>query len=176
MSMATKKAVSSKAAPKKTDSKDAGTKSASKKAGARKSASKSSAETYSKPALRERIKAKVLAGTKGGRTGQWSARKAQLVAQEYAAKGGEYKQDRNSTQRSLQKWGEEQWHTADGKQAIQGKETHRYLPDAAWKQLPAAEREKTDRKKVAASKTGKQFVANTKAAADARRRAVKDKG
>ena len=31
------------------------------------------------------------AGTKGGKAGQWSARKAQLLAKEYKAKGGGYK-------------------------------------------------------------------------------------
>jgi len=69
--------------------------------------SKSSAETYTMPELRDRIRKKVLAGDKGGGAGQWSARKAQLVAQEYAAKGGEYRQVRNAAQRSLRKWGEE---------------------------------------------------------------------
>jgi len=39
---------------------------------------------YSKPELRERIKDRVMAGSKGGKPGQWSARKAQrkeLVAE-----------------------------------------------------------------------------------------------
>ena len=31
------------------------------------------------------------AGTKGGKAGQWSARKAQMLAKEYKAKGGGYK-------------------------------------------------------------------------------------
>jgi hypothetical protein len=35
---------------------------------------------YSKPELRESIKDRVMAGSKGGKPGQWSARKAQLVA------------------------------------------------------------------------------------------------
>jgi hypothetical protein len=38
-------------------------------------------------ALFERIKA----GSKGGRPGQWSARKAQMLAKQYKAKGGGYK-------------------------------------------------------------------------------------
>jgi hypothetical protein len=38
---------------------------------------------YSKPELREGIKDRVMAGSKGGKPGQWSARKAQLVAQQY---------------------------------------------------------------------------------------------
>ena len=38
---------------------------------------------YTKPAVREGIKNRVMAGSRGGRPGQWSARKAQLVAMEY---------------------------------------------------------------------------------------------
>ena len=45
---------------------------------------------YTKPELRERIKNKVMASTKGGKAGQWSARKAQIVAQEYKKAGGGY--------------------------------------------------------------------------------------
>ena len=46
---------------------------------------------YTKPDLRERIKNRVMKGTKGGKAGQWSARKAQLVASEYKKAGGGYK-------------------------------------------------------------------------------------
>jgi hypothetical protein len=34
---------------------------------------------------------KIKAGSKGGKPGQWSARKAQMVAKQYKAKGGGYK-------------------------------------------------------------------------------------
>lgn len=50
-----------------------------------------SAGVYTKPALRKRIFERVKAGSKGGRPGQWSARKAQMVAREYKAAGGGYK-------------------------------------------------------------------------------------
>jgi hypothetical protein len=43
---------------------------------------------YTKPALRESIKKRVMAGSKGGKPGQWSARKAQLTASEYKKAGG----------------------------------------------------------------------------------------
>ena len=116
-----------------------------------------------------------MAGDKGGRAGQWSARKAQLVAHEYESQGGGYKHPRTDAQKSLKKWGDEDWHTADGKQAIEGEETHRYLPDAAWNELSPDQRKATDRKKVAASKKGKQFVPNTTAASKARKAATKPK-
>ena len=75
-----------------------------------KPAAKSDEGTYTKPELRERIKAEVKAGDKGGRPGQWSARKAQLVAGEYEKEGGGYKKGSRTTgQKHLEAWTEEKW-------------------------------------------------------------------
>ena len=49
------------------------------------------AGNYTKPAMRKRIFNEVKAGSKGGKPGQWSARKAQMVARRYKAAGGGYK-------------------------------------------------------------------------------------
>ena len=49
------------------------------------------AGNYTKPALRKKLFKKILAGTKGGKAGQWSARKAQFLAKEYKKAGGGYK-------------------------------------------------------------------------------------
>tara|TARA_R100001082_G_scaffold4740_1_gene3393 strand:+ start:53 stop:253 length:201 start_codon:yes stop_codon:yes gene_type:complete len=49
------------------------------------------AGNYTKPTMRKRLFEKIKAGSKGGNPGQWSARKAQLLAKEYKAKGGGYK-------------------------------------------------------------------------------------
>lgn len=49
------------------------------------------AGNYTKPTLRKRIVAEVKAGGKGGKPGQWSARKAQMVAKKYKAAGGGYR-------------------------------------------------------------------------------------
>ena len=49
------------------------------------------AGNYTKPALRKRLFARIKAGTKGGKAGQWSARKAQMLAKAYKAAGGGYK-------------------------------------------------------------------------------------
>ena len=46
---------------------------------------------YTKPTMRKRLFNKIKAGSKGGKPGQWSARKAQMLAKEYKAKGGGYK-------------------------------------------------------------------------------------
>lgn len=49
------------------------------------------AGNYTKPTMRKRLFEKIKAGSKGGNPGQWSARKAQLLANEYKKAGGGYK-------------------------------------------------------------------------------------
>jgi hypothetical protein len=68
---------------------------------------------YSKPELRERIKDRVMSGSEGGKPGQWSARKAQIVAREYKEEGGGYKGGKGESQKSLEKWGKEKWGTRE---------------------------------------------------------------
>ncbi len=50
-----------------------------------------SAGNYTKPTMRKALFEKIKAGSKGGDPGDWSARKAQLLASEYKKKGGGYK-------------------------------------------------------------------------------------
>lgn len=50
-----------------------------------------SAGNYTKPSMRKALFYKIKAGSKGGDPGEWSARKAQLLAREYKKKGGRYK-------------------------------------------------------------------------------------
>lgn len=50
-----------------------------------------SAGNYTKPTMRKRLFNKIKAGSKGGDAGEWSARKAQLLASEYKKAGGGYK-------------------------------------------------------------------------------------
>ena len=49
------------------------------------------AGNYTKPAMRKRLFNKIKAGSKGGASGQWSARKAQMLASEYKKAGGGYR-------------------------------------------------------------------------------------
>ena len=49
------------------------------------------AGNYTKPTMRKALFERIKAGTKGGDPGEWSARKAQLLAAEYKKKGGGYK-------------------------------------------------------------------------------------
>ena len=50
-----------------------------------------SAGNYTKPTMRKRLFERIKSGSKGGNSGQWSARKAQLLAKAYKAAGGGYK-------------------------------------------------------------------------------------
>lgn len=68
---------------------------------------------YTKPGLRESIKKRVMAGSKGGKPGQWSARKSQLVASEYKKAGGGYKGGKGKEQKKLDKWTKEEWGTKE---------------------------------------------------------------
>ena len=49
------------------------------------------AGNYTKPTMRKRIFNRIKAGGKGGAPGQWSARKAQMMAKAYKAAGGGYR-------------------------------------------------------------------------------------
>jgi len=131
---------------------------------------KTAAMSYTKPKLRESIKNRIMAGSKGGRPGQWSARKAQLVALEYRKAGGGYRGKKKKSQRSLAKWTREKWTTSDGKPANRPGGMRRYLPAKAWSKLTPAQRAATNKKKILGSRAGNQFVANTTAARKAGRR------
>jgi hypothetical protein len=128
---------------------------------------------YNKPELRNRLKNQIMAGSKGGKPGQWSARKAQLLAARYEKAGGGYSGSKTKAQSNLSKWTSEKWRTSDGKPAARAGGTTRYLPDSAWSKLSPAEKAATNRKKQKASRSGKQFVKNTKAAETAGRQARK---
>lgn len=126
---------------------------------------------YTKPELRKRIVSAVKAGTAGGKAGQWSARKAQIVAQRYEKAGGGYTGAKTKAQSNLSKWTSEKWTTSDGKPAIRTSGTTRYLPKKAWSELSPKQKQATNRKKLQESKKGKQFVANTPAAKRAGKKA-----
>jgi len=133
---------------------------------------------YTDPELRERLKKEITDGDRGGRPGQWSARKAQLLASEYKKAGGDYttdKKDESAGAQHLDEWTSEDWQTKDGNtRARDGDETARYLPKEAWDDLSPAEREATDRQKRDETRKGKQFVANTASAKKAGSKARHD--
>ncbi len=146
------------------------------KSSASSSKSHSSEDTYTDPKLRDRLKEEIMAGEKGGKPGQWSARKAQLLAHEYEKAGGDYKngkKKKTDAQQHIDSWTEEDWKTSDGKPADREGGTTRYLPEKAWEELTPAEKKATNAKKQAGSNEGKQFVANTEKAKAARKSASK---
>ena len=49
------------------------------------------AGNYTKPGMRKQQFSRIKAGSKGGGAGQWSARKAQMLAKAYKSAGGGYK-------------------------------------------------------------------------------------
>ena len=58
---------------------------------AKKKSTVNKAGNYTNPTMRKRLFRQIMAGTKGGKAGQWSARKAQLLAMMYKKRGGGYK-------------------------------------------------------------------------------------
>ena len=58
---------------------------------AQKKSTVNKAGNYTKPGMRKRMFQAIKAGSKGGNPGQWSARKAQLLAARYKKGGGGYK-------------------------------------------------------------------------------------
>ncbi len=108
------------------------------------------------PALWEKVKEEVTAGTKGGRAGQWSARKAQMAVAEYKKRGGDYKGERDDDN-SLHQWTEEEWGTKSG--ARSGDSGERYLPKEARDTLSDLDYARTSAKKRADTRKGRQFSA-----------------
>lgn len=68
---------------------------------------------YTKPELRERIKDRIMNSSKAGKPGQWSARRSQMLVQEYEKAGGGYKGGKGEDQKDLEKWGKERWSTRE---------------------------------------------------------------
>ena len=112
----------------------------------------------------KRIVAAVKAGSKGGKPGQWSARKAQLATQRYQKSGGGYTGAKTKDQKSLSKWTKEKWGTKSGKNSTQGSKAtgERYLPKKARESLSKKEYAATSRKKRADTAKGKQFSSQPK--------------
>lgn len=118
--------------------------------------------------LWKKVVAEVKAGTKGGKAGQWSARKAQLATLLYKKRGGKYTGAKTEAQKDLTKWTNEDWGTKSGKNSTQGKEAtgERYLPKKARESLSDKEYKATSAKKRKDTKDGKQFSKQPKKVAE----------
>lgn len=117
-------------------------------------------EKYTDPNLRRQIKEEIKQSDKGGKPGQWSARKSQYLVQEYEKRGGGYQQDqKDEAARSLKEWSEQDWQTESGEaRARHGEITQRYLPKEVWDRLSDKEKQEAERTKEAASQRGEQHV------------------
>jgi len=121
-------------------------------------------KTYGKEGakVRNRIFKRILAKAQDGtKAGQWSARKAQSLAEEYEEEMGKkgkkpYKSSKKTkSQKSLKDWGDQDWRTKSGKKS--SKTGERYLPAKAIDSLTDEEYKKTSAKKRKDMKKGKQF-------------------
>lgn len=109
---------------------------------------------HSDPKLWEKVKVEVTEGDKGGKPGQWSARKAQLATSEYKKRGGGY-EGAKSNDNSLTQWTQEEWGTRSGEES--GKTGERYLPRKAREALSKKDYDRTTAKKRADTRKGRQF-------------------
>lgn len=85
---------------------------------------------YTKPKLRDRLKRKIKAGKKGGRRGQWSAQKAQILAKKYEKKGGGYRGGSESPETGGSNWTVPAWQAVDSSQSAESA-----LPSKVWQML-----------------------------------------
>lgn len=119
-------------------------------------------QKYTKPDLRRQLKQAIQDSDRGGAPGEWSARKSQLLVQEYEKHGGGYKQDeehKDEAARSLEAWTAQNWQTIEGEGDARRKDkTKRYLPKEVWQRLSEAEKEEAEKTKERASQKGKQYV------------------
>lgn len=105
------------------------------------------------PKLWDKVKKEVTQSSKGGKPGQWSARKAQMATSEYKKEGGGYA-GKKTGDNHLKQWTEEEWGTKSGKGS--GKTGERYLPKKAREKLSDSEYARSTAKKRADSAKGKQ--------------------
>ena len=112
--------------------------------------------TKTKPKLWKRIVASVKSGSKGGRPGQWSARKAQIATARYKKAGGGYRGKKSSINK-LTKWSKQKWdYVSKGDKKKPRAKRGRYLPESVRKSLSKSEKAATNRAKRAATRKGKQ--------------------
>lgn len=122
-------------------------------------------EKYTEPDLRRRLKQEIQDSDKGGKPGQWSARKSQLLVQEYEKHGGGYQQDKkDEAAKSLEEWTEQNWQTKEGDaDAEQDGVMKRYLPEQVWNRLSPEEQQKAERTKQSGDQKDEQYVGWTPA-------------
>ena len=112
--------------------------------------------TKTDPELWDKVKEEVTSGDKGGKPGQWSARKAQMAVQAYKHEGGGYEGEKSEDNHLVQ-WEREEWGTGSGKPS--GETGERYLPKEARDHLTPEEYRRTTAKKRRDTRKGRQHSA-----------------
>lgn len=112
--------------------------------------------------LWEKIVEEVKADEKGGKKGEWSARKAQMAVRIYKERGGGYT-TKKSDDNSLAKWSKQQWDYVTPSDAKKPRDKRgRYLPASVREKLTKSEKAETNRKKREATKKGQQYASYSK--------------
>ena len=99
-------------------------------------------------------------GNKGGKPGQWSARKSQLLVKAYEKAGGGYRGRKTKSAKALSRQTKQKWTTKSGKKS--SKTGERYLPEKLIKSMSSSQYAYETRKKRAATKKGKQSAKYSK--------------
>lgn len=114
--------------------------------------------------LWEKIVEEVRADEKGGKKGEWSARKAQMAVRIYKERGGGY--TTKKSENSLEKWTKQDWDYVNPSDAKKPRDQRgRYLPASVREKLTKSEKAETNRKKREATKKGKQYASYSRAVA-----------
>jgi hypothetical protein len=122
---------------------------------------------HDNPKLWDKLKNQVMKGDKGGKAGQWSARKAQLLVKMYKDAGGGFI-GKKSKKNSLVKWTNENWMTKSGMPSLLTGE--RYLPKKAIEALTPEQYNRTSEAKRDSLELGDQFSGQPKSILEVVRR------
>jgi hypothetical protein len=114
---------------------------------------------HDNPILWDKLKDQVMKGDKGGKPGQWSARKAQILVKLYVDNGGGFI-GKKSKKNPLVKWTNENWTTKSGLPSLMTGE--RYLPKKAIEALTPEQYYRTSEAKRDSLELGDQFSGQPK--------------
>jgi hypothetical protein len=111
-----------------------------------------------RPLLWKKIVSDIKKSNKGGKSGQWSARKAQLAVNIYKKSGGKYLA-KKSKSNSLYKWTKQKWTTRSGRASVTGPNPsgERYLPEKFIKKIGKKDYYYSSRLKRISLKKNKQY-------------------
>ena len=118
------------------------------------------ANRYLHVKLRNKLKEDIMKGSEGGKAGQWSARKSQMLALAYKNAGGKYIGGKSKEAKSLDKWTKQKWRTKSGKPSLETGE--RYFPEKLVKSMTPSQYAYETKRKRESMKEGKQFAKYSK--------------